>query len=269
MEFFAGIVRLVYVICHLMLRLYDFLRDLIDSYHNPPRSCWKTESLSVVRKQLGPFLRCKERPAHVAFSLSQQPDPSSDLSLRWMAGLVWLTAAAGSVPNISLYDRDGLLQANLPKLARLIEDEASHNPPTLGNDYEVVVDTGKSGTPKQFQFFAMSTSSDVSQRPIKVRVRVFSEEDGIADLVRLAQETSRLCGQQGMPLKEVTSDWVSEHLEASRDDFPDPDIIILFSPPGVNKMLGYPPWQLRLTEFLFVLLPPSLLFFPFHHAHSS
>ncbi|XP_063166794.1 dehydrodolichyl diphosphate synthase complex subunit NUS1 isoform X2 [Candoia aspera] len=78
-------------------------------------------------------------------------------------------------------------------------------------------------------------------------LNVLSSEDGKTDIVRAAQKFCHLVAQKQKKCTDLDMN-VLENLLSSTNGFPDPDLILKFGP--VDSVLGFLPWQIRLTEIV-------------------
>lgn len=78
-------------------------------------------------------------------------------------------------------------------------------------------------------------------------LNVLSAEDGKTDIVRAAQKFCHLVAQKQKKCTDLDMN-VLENLLSSTNGFPDPDLILKFGP--VDSVLGFLPWQIRLTEIV-------------------
>jgi len=180
-------------------------------------------------------------PKHMGYLINEDvgSDNYSDLSNL----VVW--AIALGIQNISLYDRHGILKSAEVRLGKIIREKV-HN--LLGLTAKYVILKNDSTT----QRITYSNS---------VCVHLLSEEDGKPDILAAGKKiTSDYCTKK-IKLSEITIDYVDKYLEAS-ENVPDPDLLIQFGP--VSSLLGFLPWQTRLTEILHVQTHVNLSFKQFY-----
>ena len=161
-------------------------------------------------------------PQHIALAFLEP-----DLDLTQVASLILWSVASGC-QYLSLYDIKGFLKARrielieeLTKLCRQLDstDRFQLQWSTAGNNH-------LKGNGRSF------TSSNGT-----VRICLLSREDGQADIVRSAQ---RLIATANAQISEET---IEAHLTRLNID---PDLLVRFGLARSN--LGYPPWQIRLSE---------------------
>ena len=79
-------------------------------------------------------------------------------------------------------------------------------------------------------------------------VLLLSVEDGRDTIVDLTRTLAAMAQREKISPEDITADIVDA--EVSESVAPEPDLLVLFGPHV--KLSGYPPWQLRLTEILYV-----------------
>ncbi|CAB3982363.1 dehydrodolichyl diphosphate synthase complex subunit NUS1 [Paramuricea clavata] len=86
----------------------------------------------------------------------------------------------------------------------------------------------------------------------KVHVNILSYHEGKEDVTKAAQTFCTKVKNKEAQSKIMNIEHLSNLLEVNKD-FPDPELAITFGP--VDSICAYPPWQIRLTEFISI---PSL-----------
>jgi len=81
----------------------------------------------------------------------------------------------------------------------------------------------------------------------KIVVTILSEVDGKEKFVEVVQDAARQMSRGDLKKEAMTVEWMTEEM-ACRVGTPDPEVAIVSSP--VMCMYGFPPWQIRLTEFM-------------------
>uniref|UniRef100_A0A3B4WEH7 ditrans,polycis-polyprenyl diphosphate synthase [(2E,6E)-farnesyldiphosphate specific] n=1 Tax=Seriola lalandi dorsalis TaxID=1841481 RepID=A0A3B4WEH7_SERLL len=91
--------------------------------------------------------------------------------------------------------------------------------------------------------------SVVSCRPT---VKVLSPEDGKQSIVQAAQQLCRSVENKERSSKDISVSMLDILLRGTLQcNIPDPELVLKFGP--VNSTLGFLPWHIRLTEFIFCL----------------
>lgn len=170
-------------------------------------------------------------PRHMSFVINEDVDPDyCDL----INLIVW-TIAMG-IPYITIYERHGLLKAGESRLGRTLACRLRN---FLGSErsktIEVVVKHNKAEYANGMTY------------PKRVCVQLLSEMDGKPDMVNAARSIIKDVKGRQMGLKDIDIDKVSSRLLATKG-LPDPDLALQFG--KIQSMMGYPPWQTRLTEIV-------------------
>lgn len=168
-------------------------------------------------------------PRHISFVVLE-----SDINFVDLAHLiVW--SMAMRIQYISLYDREGLLKKNaaalsseiIKKLKEVFEEESSK--------FTFVLRT------KDVKFDCELLA------PTQVCITLLSEKDGKGDIVEAAREFCQEVQTKRRATKEMEPDYLNSLLKATCG-MPDPDLALKFG--SFKMIMGFLPWQTRLTEFL-------------------
>lgn len=81
-----------------------------------------------------------------------------------------------------------------------------------------------------------------------INVLLLSETDGRPTMVDLTKTLAEMAQKDSLKPEQINADLIDAELQEAVSS--DPDLLILFSP--TIELKGYPPWQLRLTEILYV-----------------
>jgi dehydrodolichyl diphosphate syntase complex subunit NUS1 len=129
------------------------------------------------------------------------------------------------ISHVTVYDHKGycksqekLLRSNLTEKTK----KAGH--PTLQNNLQ------------HTNGFSKTAESSLS---------VLGPEDGRQQLVSVARQLGSEVANQQLPCADITVSYTDELIRAEFK-FPDPDVVFRFG--SVESLLGYLPWQIRLTE---------------------
>ncbi|XP_013394964.1 dehydrodolichyl diphosphate synthase complex subunit nus1 [Lingula anatina] len=137
---------------------------------------------------------------------------------------------------ISVYDRKGVIRQNQKHLAEEIHKRKEELYKKRRESFNINVYNGLYDSSK-YTGPSSSNSSDV---------QLLSEEDGQLSLVQVAKEISKSVKEKRWKVEDVSLQNVENYLlEKSR--FPDPDLVIKFG--AAECLMGFLPWQIRLTEF--------------------
>jgi len=157
-------------------------------------------------------------PTHITFLLSTE-EPCYDN----LAKLVIWCITAG-IPFISFYDYKGEVKKNEDKLQKAVEKlqkTETNGAPIVWYSGENTYENGSFGK--------------------KTNIRTFSLSDGQRKIAETARE---LCSRKA----QVIDQQMVESVLKKSYVFPDPDLALYCGKSFV--LYGYPPWQIRVTEFL-------------------
>jgi len=158
----------------------------------------------------------------------------SDISFVDLAQLIVWSMAMG-IPYISVYDREGVLKKNAAALSSEI----------IQKQKEVFTEESSKHT---FVLRTKDVKFDCELlAPTQVCISLLSECDGKGDIVEAAREFCRGIQTKHRATKEMEPEFLNGLLKASCG-VPDPDLAFKFG--DIQMIMGYLPWQTRLTEFL-------------------
>ncbi|KAK6342782.1 hypothetical protein TWF718_008169 [Orbilia javanica] len=175
-------------------------------------------------------------PQHVSVILEFEKEGGVEQLIDHVAEISCWCASAG-IPTLSVYEQTGTLKKYISTSHRITTQRlhsyfgkkrptlrilAPHLPPHTGGDTEGIPD---------------GESPDLE-------VIFISSEDGRESIVDLTKTLCEMAIRGKMTKEDVTVECIEAGLESLT--IPEPDLLILFSPSV--KLLGYPPWQIRLTE---------------------
>ncbi|XP_038078308.1 dehydrodolichyl diphosphate synthase complex subunit Nus1-like [Patiria miniata] len=195
---------------------------------------WKP-LLSKVKGQKATLSRCKEDrkslqklPCHLGLLVAEQKISYGDVC----SLMVWSMALG--ISYISVYDWHGTLKKN----AVLVK---SH----LDRLQEEIF--GKDKSKYTFQLHQSSSKKHSSNEGAQVHILLLSPSDGRLDLVRTAGDYCHAVANRILKPEDISTDLVNSMLHSTKG-FPDPDVLVRFG--QIESLLGYLPWQIRLTEIL-------------------
>jgi len=168
-------------------------------------------------------------PRHMSFVINE--DVGSD-NYCDLANLVVWTIAIG-VPYISLYDRHGILKSGEARLGKVIRDKVVQMFGSKAKDYDIILKDSS------------TTYSNGIVYPKRVCVQLYSEEDGKPDILEAAKKIAREYCDKKIRLNDIKVEYVDKSLQATKH-IPDPELIVQFGP--VSSLMGFLPWQTRLSE---------------------
>ncbi|XP_028996728.1 dehydrodolichyl diphosphate synthase complex subunit nus1 [Betta splendens] len=169
-------------------------------------------------------------PVHIGLLVAEE-----ELSYTDIANLVVWCMAVG-ISYVSVYDHQGIFRKNN---SRLVEEIV-----TLQQDL-----LGAEGSKHNVEF--ISNGSDKQHQVLSCRpvVKVLSPEDGKQSIVQVAQQLCRSVENKERSSKDISVSMLDVLLRESKN-IPDPELVVKFGP--VDSTLGFLPWHIRLTEFIFL-----------------
>lgn len=168
-------------------------------------------------------------PRHVALLIGE-----SLISYRDVANLVvWCLFAR--IPHVTLYDVKGLMKKNWAELySEILRSQREH----FGScdTSKVVLHTRGKET------MAKNGRNGYKHH---VHVQLASNEDGRPLFARLARKLCQEVKEGQLAPSDIMPDLIQKQVSG---DWPDPDALLRFG--KAHSVLGYQPWQLRLTEII-------------------
>ncbi|KAK7183453.1 hypothetical protein DPSP01_010560 [Paraphaeosphaeria sporulosa] len=219
-------------------RLFSYkVRGVLRHHHHTPE--WIVNDVKNV----------EQLPKHISVVLEHRDD-DEDQGTAGLEGLVqdaceiaaW-TASAG-IPLLSIYERTGVLKNYVPQLHAAIEKNlesyfGTRRRPTLTVKAPHTISYSPPGTPSTEPTENGATTS----RP-HLTVLLLSEHDGRATLVDLTVTLASMAQKSDIDPKQIDIPLINAELSDYVSS--EPDLLVLFGP--TVRLMGYPPWQLRLTE---------------------
>ncbi|KAJ7341878.1 hypothetical protein JRQ81_007518 [Phrynocephalus forsythii] len=182
---------------------------------------------------LGGGARCRKDakalqklPGHVGLVVNEEEQSYADVA----SLVVWCMAVG--ISYVSVYDHEGIFKRNN---SRLMDEILKQQQEFLNLDCS--------------KYAVKFADQDKADQVLNCQstLNVLSSEDGKTDIVRAAQKFCHLVAQKQKKCTDLDMN-VLEDLLSSTNGFPDPDLILKFGP--VDSMLGFLPWQIRLTEIV-------------------
>lgn len=170
-------------------------------------------------------------PRHMSFVINE--DVATDYCD--VANLIVWTIALG-IPYITLYDRHGLLKAGEFRLGKVVKDKiASLIGPEKSEGIDIILKNSSTRYENGVTY------------PKRVCVQLLSEDDGKGDILESARRIASDYSQKNLDIKQINIDYVDQSLKAT-GNIPDPELALLFG--STNSLMGFLPWQTRLTEIM-------------------
>ncbi|XP_064476067.1 dehydrodolichyl diphosphate synthase complex subunit nus1-like [Ornithodoros turicata] len=226
--------RLILILIHLWMRIVEKLllvkHKVIHRLRHwavsvTPSHRVKLEHSATFDRRLATL---KKLPKHLAIVIAE-----SVVSYRDIANLVvWCLFVR--IPYVTVYDVEGAVKKNWPQLYEEVLCSQKRNF-GYSNPAEVVLHVQQKGLPEK------NGHNGYKRR---VHLRLSGSQDGRPLLV---DATQRICGlvQGGVVgWEDVTPELIRTHIS----EWPDPDVLLRLG--NVHSLLGYQPWELRLTEII-------------------
>lgn len=230
------ILYLLHVIAGIYLRtryLYHFLLSRVYAvlyyHHHTPE---------LIRKDV----KCLDRlPQHVSVVLEYRKGGGGVEGLINEVAEIGCWCASAGIPMLSVYEQTGVLKKYIATAHRLT---ATRLHSYFGRERPKL----RIYAPHLLSSTATSSTGTEDDELADLEITFISEEDGRESLVDLTKTLCEMTQRGKMAVEDVTIEVVDAEIETLT--IPEPDLLILFSP--TVKLLGYPPWQIRLTEIFHV-----------------
>ncbi|GAM86678.1 hypothetical protein ANO11243_046960 [Dothideomycetidae sp. 11243] len=233
------LMQLVFSIFYQVRRAYrrtiSMILEVMYHHHRTPE---------LIQKDVRNFSKL---PKHLSISLSLEGRMDGAALETLISNLcecaAW-TACVG-IPELSIYERTGVLKSSLPQLHRKIASTLSSY---YGSD-NAGRPTVSLRAPQIPAFSPPAASPDPSKAtPPHLSILLLSESDGRRTLVDLTKTLAEMSQKHKLSPEDISTELIDAELKESVMD--EPDLLILF---GDSVVLdGYPPWQVRLTEIFHV-----------------
>ncbi|KAH9505559.1 ditrans,polycis-polyprenyl diphosphate synthase [Bulinus truncatus] len=194
------------------------------------KMCFSKKSPSTIQTDSKSL---KKLPVHVGFLVAED-----EFSFRDLANLIVWSVALG-ISYITVYDINGEIKRNSLILQRNIENSKEEIMSQDKSSYDIQIVSSSHPV--------SAHSNSGSSKAHRVKVHLLCVEDGHRRIVNMAQHLSQmvLCGT--LKIDDIVPTYVDSFFQESLQ-FPDPELCIKFG--AVDSLLGYLPWQIRLTEFI-------------------
>ena len=233
--------RLKQMIYWLLLKLIHLLVTFVEVVHQALQRLVQHFSQGPVTPPLpnicGDGRQLEKRPEHLGVIVVEQ-----DICWQTLADIILWSMAYG-IHHVSLYDRTGRVRAGAesqlrPRLERRRQELFGGTPATVTFLADGGDEAGSSAN-------GSAAGGDGDREPYRVAVALLWEPDGVGDMVAAAR---RLCTEVAAGARQADSidrHMFGDQLRAARR-WPDPALALKLGP--VRALLGYLPWQLRLTR---------------------
>ncbi|XP_076445781.1 dehydrodolichyl diphosphate synthase complex subunit nus1-like [Babylonia areolata] len=161
----------------------------------------------------------------------------NDFSIKDLANMIVWSVTMG-ISHISVYDMNGEMKRHSGGLQGALEQSKEG---IMGGEED----------PHEIQIFTHSLHFTeklaVGRGTKKAEVHLLSAEDGCQSIVQVARNLSHRVLAQGISASDISPAFVTDVIHETHP-FPDPDLILKFG--STHCLMGYLPWQTRLTEII-------------------
>ncbi|XP_070569095.1 dehydrodolichyl diphosphate synthase complex subunit nus1-like [Ptychodera flava] len=220
MAFYHGI--LLYIV-HIIIAVKASVQAWLSSFKTPlqfrrkrTRTRLKTDAKSL-----------KKLPLHVGLVMLED-----ELSYQDVANIIVWCMAMG-ISYISLYDTEGIFKRNYVALNEEISKQQE----------EIL---GEEATKYSYQIYKSGKVLGNKALSSRVHVNLVSPQDGRHDIVTAAKQFCLDIASKRRNVKDIEISTLAHQLQGSH--FPDPDVVFKFG--QVESVLGFLPFQIRLSEIL-------------------
>uniref|UniRef100_A0A2P1L4D1 ditrans,polycis-polyprenyl diphosphate synthase [(2E,6E)-farnesyldiphosphate specific] n=1 Tax=Testudinalia testudinalis TaxID=2126142 RepID=A0A2P1L4D1_TESTE len=222
------IAAIVLRVLHYILTLGLFLRNFVYNIPNAYLSFYKKNNVSSIRNDAKLL---KKLPMHLGFVIVE-----NDYTFRDIANLIVWSVAMG-ISYISVYDINGDIKRNSFLLQKEIKRSKQETFASEDSKFEISLSLSESEE--------ICNEEELSFK--QAQVQLLAADDGRLNLVKTAQNYCQLVTTNQYQLEDIVPNNVDSHLQ-KLFKLPDPDLVILLG--HINSLLGYMPWQVRLSEIL-------------------
>jgi dehydrodolichyl diphosphate syntase complex subunit NUS1 len=232
----------VHAIFSLYIRLrqaYHALKDRIIAvlyyHHRTPELIQKdVKGLSRLPKHISVILKLEDGGRSGA-GLEALVDEVAEIS-------AW--CACVGIPTLSVYESTGILKGYVPATHRAVSRKLASY---LGPDHPAL--TLRAPHMPSMESASNSPTSEGPRPPMQhLSVLLISAEDGRDSLVDLTKTLAEMSQRSKLSPEDISIDLVDA--EITESVMGEPELLVLFGP--TVELLGYPPWQVRLTEIFHV-----------------
>lgn len=168
-------------------------------------------------------------PKHIAVLIGEH-----DISYRDAANLVVWCLFAG-IPHVTLYDAEGALKENVTRLYKEISrSQVEHF--GFNSRCKIALHAKGQELPEK--------NGQRNGYKQHINVHLASGDDGRPHLASIARTFCQAVERGEMAPSDITPHLIQREL----GDVPDPELLLRCG--CVHSLLGYPPWQIRLTEIV-------------------
>ncbi|KAM7222251.1 putative undecaprenyl pyrophosphate protein [Rhypophila decipiens] len=250
---------LVFVLIHTFFSLYLKFRHGYHAIQNRFYSIFRYHHRdpSLIQSDVKRF---RKLPKHLSVVLTLENDGTGGAGLERLineAAEIAAWCASAGIPQLSIYEKTGILKGYMPETHRAISQKLVGyfpQPPSLslGAPHLPAVESSRPG-PVNSGFLS------------HLSLQLLSAEDGRDSIVDLTKTLADMAQRSKLSSPDISTDLLDNELSVSV--MGEPDLLILFGPHV--ELSGYPPWQIRLTEIFHVQDNSDVEYHVFHRALAS
>ncbi|KAJ5077990.1 hypothetical protein M0811_05247 [Anaeramoeba ignava] len=267
------IVFKIYRLIHLLHCKYIFLNEFISSIIHP------FKNLKTIEKDT---LCLNKKPNHIAFVLEIPKNKKNLKKIINHLGIILVWCVGFGIKYITVYDSEGILkqipQKIVDSFSTYFLKNSNQNLKISGYGAfkipeKIIQNLQKNSKKKSSQKKSLDSSLksvifDVLESPemqdeknnemrnsstnfekFDFVVSILSEENGKKELIKLTKIFGEKIKKKMMSSEDITVDLIEENLWSSLGK-PDPDLVLKFG--SVENLDGFLPWQIRLSEIMFL-----------------
>lgn len=230
------VAKFVYTILyHLVHRLLDLVCKLQQVVNSVKKLRWSWPDgnpcydLNIKTRKLNRI------PKHIGILLAEESISFIDISNI----IVWCVAMG--ITFISLYDHDGVLKKKKHILQEHLQEMKSR---FFGKSIKFTSEF-------EVDFDAISINGITNNHSLitkEIRINIFSHTDGQHHLAKVAADICQSVKSGTIKPCDIEVNTVSQYVNNGIINGPDPDLVLQFG--DVYSILGFLPWNIRLTEIL-------------------
>lgn len=179
--------------------------------------------------------KLRKLPLHVGLIIAE-----NEFSLTDLANMVVWSVTMG-ISYISIYDMNGEIKRNNQSLKKAVEQSRKEMQCEKAQDsHELHI----------FTYSPCFTETlTVGKGTKKASIHLLSAEDGCQLLVQVARNLCHQVAAHHKLVSDISPVTISSMINETHQ-FPDPDLVLKFG--ATNCLMGYLPWQIRLSEIISV-----------------
>ncbi|GMM33431.1 ditrans,polycis-polyprenyl diphosphate synthase [Saccharomycopsis crataegensis] len=202
-----------------------------------------SQSPQLIRQDVNKLEKIPKKVSVILSLKSEHEEGGGVEGLLNDAGEVTSWCIGSGIPNLTLFEYNGVLKTQVPTLIHSINKSLSNyfganNLPTFVVKIprlDLVAYGNGESSPEDYL---------TNEKPADIEITLISTVNGKKTIADLAKTMADLASKQELQSKDITIDLIDSELTDLSGY--EPDLLILFGP--VLDLQGYPPWQIRLSE---------------------